>query len=112
MITRKMGERDIEYPVLSILNDYGAQTTSQLKSHFRDFTVPSGMNLMPLLNRSDEAIDQIVRNIVSHRFDSPNNMIYRGLIDYDDSSGILSITKDGKEYLRELSKQLYSQSMN
>lgn len=68
------------------------------------------MNLIPLLNRSDEAIDQIVGNIVCHRNDSSNNMIYRGLIDY--SFGILSITKSGKEYLKELSKQLFSRSMN
>ena len=110
MIERKMGEADIEYPVLSILNDYGELTTSELKKYFREFTEPSGMNLIPLFNRSDEAIDQIVGNIVCHRNDRPNNMIYRGLIDY--SSGILSITKGGKEYLRELSKQLFSQSMN
>lgn len=110
MISKKMGEFDIEYPILSILSDYGELTTSELKKHFRDFTAPSGINLMPLLNRNDEAIDQIVRNIVSHRNDSSNNMIYRELIDY--SSGVLSITSKGKEYLRELSKKLYTQSMN
>lgn len=109
MISRKMGESNIEYPILSILNDYGPLTTSQLKEHFREFTLPSGVNLMPLRNRNDEVIDQIVRNIVSHRNDSHNNMIYRGLIDY--SSETLSITKDGKEYLRELSQRLYTQSM-
>lgn len=109
MIERKMGEQDIEYPILFILNDNGAMTTSELKREFRDFTQPIGANLMPLLNRSDEAIDQIVRNIVSHRFDNKTNLIYRGLIDYD--YGFLSITADGKEYLKELSKQIYSQSM-
>lgn len=109
MIERKMGEPDIEYPILSILHDRGPLTTSQLKKYFRDFTAPSGVNLMPLLNRNDEAIDQIVRNIISHRNDSSNNMIYRGLINY--SSGILSITEKGKEYLRGLSEHLYSQSM-
>lgn len=110
MIERKMGELDIEYPILLILNDFGPLRTSQLKAHFRNFTAPSGMNLTPLLNRNDEVIDQIVRNIVSHRNDSSNNMINRGLIDYS-SSGVLSITDNGKEYLRELSKFLYSQSM-
>lgn len=109
MIERKMGEHDIEYPILSILNDCGSLTTTQLKKRFREFTEPAGVNLMPLINRNDDAIDQIVGNIVSHRHDSPNNMIYRGLIDYSD--GILKITEDGKEYLRWLSKELYSQSM-
>ena len=109
MIERKMGESDIEYPILSILNDRGPLTTSQLKKHFRAFTAPSGVNLTPLLNRNDEAIDQIVRNIISHRKDSSNNMIYRGLIDYSD--GVLSITSKGIKHLRELSKSLYSQSM-
>lgn len=109
-INKKMGEHKIEYPVLLILNDYGPLTTSELKEHFRKFTNPSGVNLTPLLNRNDEAIDQIVRNIVSHRRDSKNNMIYRGLIDYS-SNGVLSITDKGKEHLRKLSQQLYAQSM-
>ena len=110
MIDRKMGEPNIEYPILSILNDFGPLTTAELKKRFREFTEPAGMNLMPLLNRNDEAIDQIVGNIVSHRNTSSNNMIYRDLIDYS-SNSILEITKNGKEYLRELSKNLYSQSM-
>lgn len=102
MIVRKMGEPDIEYPILSILNMCESLTTSQLKHEFRHFTDPSGKNLMSLLNRNDEAIDQIVRNIVSHRKDSSNNMIFRGLINY--SNGILSITEKGKDYLTKLSK--------
>ena len=36
------------------------------------------------------AKDQIVRNIISHRNDSSNNIIYRGLVSY--SLGILNIT--------------------
>lgn len=109
-IERKMGEADIEYPILSILNDYGPLTTSELKEHFRKFTNPSGVNLKSLLNRNDEAIDQIVRNIVSHKKQS-TNMIYRGLIDRSNIGGILSITDKGKEHLRKLSQQLYAQSM-
>lgn len=104
-----MGEANIEYPILSILRDCGKLTTSGLKIKFRDFTQPTGINSLPLLNRNDEVIDQIVRNIVSHRSNSKNNMIYRGFINYD--GGFLSITKEGIKYLGELSKRLYSQSM-
>lgn len=110
MIKKKMGERAIEYPILSILRDEGSLSTTQLKQRFREFTKPSGDNLTPLHNRNDEAIDQIIRNIVSHRYDSSNNMIYRKLIEYTDD-GMLTITDKGKGYLRELSKQLYSKNM-
>jgi len=110
MIQKKIGEMNIEFPILTILsNNPNGLDTSKLKQLFKNFTNPAGINLKPLLNRNDTAIDQIVRNIVSHRYDSKNNMINRGLIDY--SNGILIITEAGKEYLQELSKQLFNQSM-
>lgn len=109
MITKKLGEDDIQYPVLSILNDSGAMPTSELKICFRRFVNPAGENLKPLETRNDDAIDQIVGNIVCHRNESPKNMIYQGFIDYQD--GILSITKKGKEHLKTLSQKLYENSM-
>ena len=109
MINKKLGEDDIQYPVLSILNASGAMTTSELREGVKKFVEATGENLKPLENRNDTAIDQIIRNIVSHRNDSPNNMIYKGLIDYQDEK--LSITPKGKECLKTLSQQLYENSM-
>lgn len=109
MITKKLSENDIQYPILSILNDSGAMPTSELRERVKKFIEASGENLKPLENRNDTAIDQIIRNIVSHRNDSPSNIIYQGLIDYQ--GGTLSITQKGKERLRTLSQQLYENSM-
>lgn len=111
MIDKKMGELNVEFPVLTILNAAkDGLSTSQLKEKFMEFAKPTGANLKPLVNRSDNAIDQIIRNIVSHRKDNSNNMINRGFIEYS-AKGILKITSKGKEYLSELSKQVFTNSM-
>lgn len=110
MIFKKMGEYDIEFPILTILSRYPkGLTTTELKQMFKSFSQPAGVNLKDLVNRNDQAIDQIVRNIVSHRNDSKNNMIFRGLINYD--NGKMSITHKGIEYLDEMAKMLYKESM-
>ena len=49
------------------------------------------------------AIDQIVRNIVSHRDNSSNNIIYRGLVSYN--AGLLNITALGRDELEIFIKQ-------
>lgn len=96
MITRKIGERNIEAAVLYILFTRGpqrTQPTSQLKSTFISLLNPVGINLEPLWDRNDTAIHQIIGNIVSHRNTSSNNLINRGLVHYDGNS--LTITSDG-----------------
>ncbi|NLI90369.1 MAG: hypothetical protein GX366_08225 [Epulopiscium sp.] len=97
MITKKIGEPNIDVTVLYILYTRGDQTTSQLKQNFISLMRPEAVNLYPLENRNDTAIHQIVRNIVSHRETSSRNLIYRGLIDYDGI--VLSITQDGIDFL-------------
>ncbi len=90
----KIGERDLDFIVLYILHNHPNIGTSELKNYIWYYTEPDGINLAPLVDRSDVAIDQIVRNIISHRNDSPNNIIYRGLVSYN--AGILNITPDGQ----------------
>jgi len=99
----KIGERDLDFIVLYILDKYPGIGTSELKKHIWHYTEPGGVNLAPLVDRNDVAIDQIVRNIISHRGDSPNNIIYRGLVSYD--AGILNITPDGQKELDKFMKQ-------
>ena len=96
MITRKIGERNIEVAVLYILYTRGPQSTrptSQLKNTFISLLNPTGINLAPLWDRNDTAVHQIIGNIVSHRHTSSKNLIYRGLVDYNGAS--LSITPAG-----------------
>ena len=70
---------------------------------------PEGSNRAPLLNRNDEAIDQIIRNIVSHRFDSKNNIINKGYVDYD--KGTWTLSDKGKDYLHENMKGLFKNEL-
>lgn len=98
MILRKLSEYDLTIPVLYVLYTRGDMTTSDLKYNLLYILNPVGNNLDPLQNRNDTAIHQIIRNIISHRTNS-KNIIYRGLIDYDSATGILSITDYGIAYL-------------
>ena len=95
----KIGESDLDYIVLYILLRHPNIGTTKLKEYIWQFTQPTGVNLAPLVDRNDTAIDQIVRNIISHRYESSNNIIYRGLVRYD--GGILNITQKGLEKLDE-----------
>lgn len=70
----KIGERDLDFIVLYILHNHPNIGTSKLKNYIWYYTEPDGINLAPLVDRSDVAIDQIVRNIISHRNDLPNNI--------------------------------------
>lgn len=99
----KIGERDLDFIVLYILDNHPNIGTSELKKYIWHYTEPSGINLAPLVDRNDTAIDQIVRNIISHRNDSSNNIIYRGLVSYD--AGILNITPSGRSELERFIKQ-------
>ena len=66
MISRKLGEKNLTIPVLYILQTEGDMNTSSLKNHLLSLLNPVGINLMPLENRNDTAIEQIIRNIISH----------------------------------------------
>lgn len=101
-ITTKLGEQDITDAVMYILLEAnGSINTATVKARVRNLLEPAGTNLTPLLHRNDEVIDQIIRNIVSHRTNS-SNIIYLNYVDY--SNGFWNITEAGKQYLHQRMK--------
>lgn len=99
-VNTKISEQDLTYSILYILlREHTAMSTSTLKQHLKDLLQPCGENLDSLLNRNDDKIDQIIRNVISHRNDSTNNIISRGLISYDNS--MIALTSNGLDYLNQ-----------
>ena len=77
----KLGEQDLTIPVLSFLYEENLKgnycvTTSDIRYYLRKNLTLSHLDRMPLVHRTDEVIDQIIRNIVCHRDDSKNNIIH------------------------------------
>ena len=99
----KIGERDLDFIILYILDKHPNIDISALKRYIWHYTEPGEISLALLVDRNDTAIDQIVRNIISHRNDLPNNIIYRGLVSYN--AGILNITASGQVELDRFIKQ-------
>ena len=95
----KIGERDLDFIVLYILDRHPNINTSELKKYIWYYTEPDGVNLVPLVDRNDT-----VRNIISHRNDSSNNIINRGLVSYS-NAGLLNITTSGQAVLDKFIKQ-------
>ncbi|MDY4077662.1 MAG: hypothetical protein SOY42_02550 [Clostridium sp.] len=109
-IYSKLGEQDITDAILYILLETGGNiNTTEVKSYVRNLLEPAGVNSTPLLNRNDEVIDQIIRNIVSHR-DNPSNIINKGYISY--VNGLWNITSLGKDYLNNRMKIRFSLELN
>lgn len=104
MSQKKIGEKDIEHAVLDILDMVGRNNINgyvditTIKSKIHEKLKPEGENLKILKDRSDQAIDQIVRNIVSHRKSSTENMIYKKFATYNVEKG-LKITELGLKAL-------------
>lgn len=92
----KISEKNLSNIVLTVLLDKGPMCTTTLRFYVKEILKPTGANLIPLENRSDVAIDQIIRNIISHK-ENPSNIIYKGYVDY--KNGILSITQAGIDVL-------------
>lgn len=110
-IISKLGEADITDAAMYVLLDAGKSLdTTTVKRKIRDLLEPAGVNNDPLVNRNDEVIDQIIRNIVSHRFESQNNIINCGFVKYD--KGCWKITEEGKRYLRERMKRRFERELN
>lgn len=110
-IISKLGEADITDAAMYVLLDAGESlNTTTVKRRIRDLLEPAGVNNDPLVNRNDEVIDQIIRNIVSHRFESSNNIISCGYIDYND--GDWKITEAGKRYLWIRMKRRFERELN
>lgn len=105
-ITTKLGEQDITDAVMYILLEANRElTTSTVKAKVRELLEPAGKNLTPLLHRNDEVIDQIIRNIVSHR-DNSSNIINLNYINY--KNGFWSITETGKQHLHKHMKDRFT----
>ncbi len=110
-ITNKLGEADITDAAMYVLLEAGTPLcTTDVKYRIRDLLEPAGVNNDPLVNRNDEVIDQIIRNVVSHRYESQNNIIYCGYVDYD--NGDWEITEKGKRYLRERMRRRFERELN
>lgn len=110
-ITNKLGEHDITDAVMyTLLNEKEKLDTSTIIARVRNLLEPEGPNRKPLLNRNDEAVDQIIRNIVSHRFDSSSNIICAGYVNYED--GCWELTEHGKTYLWNRMKCRFTNELN
>ena len=96
----RSSEHDIAYAAMKYLATLpnGTAKTADVKGH-----VPNFINLTPDDQASsetrpnEELWQQVVGNIVSHRNESPENFINRGLIAYD--SGYWTLTEAGRAYL-------------
>lgn len=96
----RSGEHDIAHAAMKYLATTPSKSasTSDVKKH-----VPNFINLTTDDREQSETRDneqlwqQVVGNIVSHRHDSPDNFINRGLIDYD--GGTWTLTSAGEVYL-------------
>ncbi len=110
-IVSKLGEADITDAVMYVLLDEGRfLDTTTVKRRVRDLLEPAGVNNTPLVNRNDEVIDQIIRNIVSHRDCSQNNIVNCGYVNYD--NGYWEITEEGRDYLWERMKRRFQWELN
>lgn len=96
----RSSEHDIAHAAMKYLATLPnkAASTSDIKAH-----VPNFINLTPddrdasETRPNEELWQQVVGNIVSHRNESPENFINRGLIEYN--GGQWSLTAAGAAYL-------------
>ncbi len=61
------GEGDIYLLALRYIYRHPGCTTTDIRKYFKQILVLSNEDNMPLEGRSDSRIDQIIRNLVSHR---------------------------------------------
>lgn len=96
----RSGEHDIAHAAMKYLATIPSKsaTTSDVKQHVPNFITLTPDDQVQSETRDNEQVwQQVVGNIVSHRNDSPENFINRGLIDYN--SGVWSLTPAGETYL-------------
>lgn len=100
--TGRSSEHDIAFAAMKYLDTVPGKSapTSDVKQHVPNFIHLTPGDHEPSETRPNEELwQQVVGNIVSHRQDSPENFINRGLIAYD--AGTLSLTDAGEKYLRK-----------
>ncbi len=99
----KISERDLDEVICFILLlNGGSMQTGELRRNLYYFlnrhNLLSALDTSPLVNRDDEKIDQIIRNIVSHR--NRSGIIYDGFVEY--VSGSLIVTQNGIDIVEDL----------
>ncbi|MEM6310741.1 MAG: hypothetical protein AAF754_11880 [Pseudomonadota bacterium] len=94
-----IGEQDVAVPVMQILDEslLGELTTTEVREEVKRRVKLDQTDLQPLENRNDFRIDQIVRNLKSHK-KTPGNPIFEGLM--EDVPRGFRITERGRRYLR------------
>lgn len=96
-------EHDIAFAAMKYLASAPSHSasTSDVKAHVPNFINLTADDLEVSETRPNEYVwQQVVGNIVSHRHDSPENFINRGLIAYD--GGIWTLTDAGAAHLKKL----------
>src|SRR5438874_805214 len=96
----RSSEHDIAFAVMKYLATIpsGSASTASIKRHVPNFIDLTDDDREPSETRQNEQVwQQVVGNIVSHRRDSPENFINRGLLAYD--GGALTLTDAGRAYL-------------
>jgi hypothetical protein len=102
----RSSEHDIAIAVMRYLATLPSRraTTSSLKRHVPAFIKLTRSDKQFSDTRPNEQLwHQVVGNIVSHRSDSPENFINRGLLAYD--RGWLTLTSAGSAHLDKLAIQ-------
>lgn len=102
VVLMAIGEHDLYIPALECANrrEDGFISTSDLIEKLTEIFNPTGEDALQLDGRSDTRFSQVVRNIISHRNDSPNNLIHMGYATYDKDRGGIQITEQGKKFLQ------------
>lgn len=96
----RSSEHDIAFAVMKYLVTLpkGSATTASVKRHVPDFIRLTQADKEPSSTRPNEQLwHQVVGNIVSHRDESPDNFINRGLLKYEGRR--LMLTDAGRAYL-------------
>lgn len=96
----RSSEHDVAYAALKYLATLpnGRARTAEVKSHVSNFIKLTPEDRTASETRPQEELwQQVVGNIVSHRNDSPDNFINRGLIAYD--RGYWVLTDAGRAFL-------------
>lgn len=104
-MTHTFTENEIRDEALRELSNEptGSLSVSELITRLTDRLSPVGHDAEIIDGRSDNYFSQKVRNLVSHR-NQGTGLVARGLVEYKSStsSGILTITPQGREYIRQL----------
>jgi hypothetical protein len=71
MVNRRISEKDLVDPAVRLIAEYGDPeagiTISDLSPLLRAYFRPSYIDLKILMNRRDDRLSQVIRNLVSHR---------------------------------------------